>query len=298
MTKPLGLMQWTEGTTGAELVAAVRRFESLGYHELWLPEIFGREPFATAGYLLAKTERVRVSSGIANVYAHDADCAAQAANTLAELSGGRFTLGLGVSHPVLVEPRGHTWVKPAVKMRTYLERLAVAPIESPRAATPAPVIVAGHGPLLMRVAAKQADGSFLFLQSIETVRQARAILGPDKELHVAVRCVLDPDPVSARALARRANAFYLSLPAYHKVWGGLGFTARDWNEGSDRLIDAICAWGDVAAIRARLDEYYAAGATHIALYPCNPHEDYQPDSAVSTQWHWDLLEALAPDGSS
>ena len=65
MSKPLGLMQWTEGTTGTDLVQAVRRFESLGYHELWLPEIFGREPFATAGYLLAKTERVRVSSGIA-----------------------------------------------------------------------------------------------------------------------------------------------------------------------------------------------------------------------------------------
>jgi alkanesulfonate monooxygenase SsuD/methylene tetrahydromethanopterin reductase-like flavin-dependent oxidoreductase (luciferase family) len=67
MTKPLSLLQWTEGTTGPDFVAAVRRFQSLGYHELWLPEIFGREPFATAEYLLAKTDRVRVSSGIANI---------------------------------------------------------------------------------------------------------------------------------------------------------------------------------------------------------------------------------------
>ena len=64
MTRKLSLLQWTEGTKGADLVDAVRRFESLGYHELWLPEIFGREPLSTAGYLLAKTEHVRISSGI------------------------------------------------------------------------------------------------------------------------------------------------------------------------------------------------------------------------------------------
>ena len=294
MRKPLGLMQWTEGTNGADLVAAVRRFENLGYHELWVPEVFGREPFSTCGFLLAKTERVRISTGIANIYAHDADSAAQAANGLAELSGGRFTLGLGVSHPLLVEPRGHQWQMPVPTMRAYLDRLAVAPIESPRAATPAPVIVAGHGPKLMRLAAQKSDGSFLFLQAPETVKQARDILGPDKELHVAVRCVLDADPASARALARRACAFYLSLPPYHKVWAGLGFEERDWEQGSDRLIDAICAWGDAETLKTKLDAYYEAGASHLALYPCNPNEDYRPDSAVSKQWHWDLLEALAP----
>lgn len=294
MTKPLSLMQWTEGTSGKDLVAAARRLEDLGYHELWLPEIFGREPFSTAGYLLAKTERLRVSTGIANIYAHDADSAAQAANGLAELSDGRFTLGLGVSHPVLVEPRGHEWVKPVPKMRAYLERLAVAPIESPKAAAPAPVIVAGHGPLLMKLASEFADGSFVFLQAVETVRQARQILGPDKELHAAVRCVLDPNPRSARDLARRACAFYLSLPPYHKVWAGLGFEPADWEQGSDRLIDAICAWGDAATLKTKLDAYYDAGASHITLYPCSPHDDYQPDSAVSKHWHWELLEALAP----
>ena len=294
MTKKLSLLQWTEGTAGSELVDAVRRFEGFGYHELWLPEIFGREPLSTAGYLLAKTDRVRVSSGILNVFAHDADSAAQAANCLAELSGGRFTLGLGVSHPVLVEPRGHTWILPAPKMRAYLDRLAIAPIESPLAENPAPVIVAGHGPILMRVAAEKADGSFLFLQTIETVKQARQILGPDKELHAAVRCVLDPDPVSARDLARRANAWYMAQPPYQKIWARLGFNEKDWIEGSDRLIDAICAWGDADTLKAKLDAYYDAGATHVVLYPCNPTEEYSPDSAVSKQWEWELLEALAP----
>jgi probable F420-dependent oxidoreductase len=294
MTKKLSLLQHTEGTAGAELVDAVRRFESLGYHELWLTETFGREPLSTAGYLLAKTERVRVSSGILNVFAHDADSAAQAANCLAELSGGRFSLGLGVSHPVLVEPRGHTWILPAPKMRAYLDRMAIAPIESPLAESPAPVIVAGHGPILMRIAAEKGDGSFLFLQTIETLKQARKILGPDKELHAAVRCVLDPDPVSARDLARRANAWYMAQPPYQKIWKALGYNEKDWTEGSDRLIDAICAWGDAETLKAKLDAYYDAGATHIVLYPCNPTEVYRPDSDVSKQWAWELLEALAP----
>ena len=290
----LSLLQWTEGTSSADLVSNVRRVEALGYHELWLPEISGREPFSTCGYLLAKTDRLRVSSGIANVYARDADCAMQGANSLAELSGGRFRLGLGVSHPVLVEPRGHTWVAPVTKMRNYLERMRVAPLDGPRAAAPAAVIVAGHGPGLVRVARDLADGAFLFLQPVEAVRMARAILGPDRELHVTVRCVLDTDAHRARELARRACAFYLSLPAYHARWSELGFAPADWQHGgSDKLIDAICAWGDVATLRAKFAAFTAAGASHIVLYPCNPGEDYRPESAVSRHWHWPLLEALA-----
>ncbi len=295
MTAPLGLLQWTEGTRGADLVNHVRRLESLGYHELWLPEIAGREPFATCGYLLAKTARIKISSGIANVYAHDADSAAQAANTLAEFSDGRFSLGLGVSHPVLVEPRGHQWVRPVPKMRGYLARLREAPLESPRAAQPAPVIVAGHGPGLLKVAREMADGAFLFLQPLAATRQARAMLTPEQELHVVVRCVFESDATKARDLARRACAFYISLPPYHEAWGRMGFESADWtNGGSDRLIDAICAWGDAETIRARLAEFYAAGASHVVLYPCNPDESYTPHSAMSTHWNWPLLEALAP----
>lgn len=293
MKAPLGLLQWTEGTRGPQLVDNVLRLEALGYHELWLPEIAGREPFATSGYLLAKTARIKVSSGIANVYAHDADSAAQAANTLAELSGGRFSLGLGVSHPVMIEARGHVWVQPVPKMRSYLARLRAAPIESPRAAQPAPVILAGHGPGLLKVAREMADGGLLFLQPLAAVRQARAVLGPDRELHVVVRCALETEPAKARALARRACAFYLSLPPYHAVWGRLGFTPADWSDGgSDRFIDEICVWGDAPAVCQRLAAFEAAGASHVVLYPCNPDENYSPQSAMSTDWNWPLLEAL------
>jgi len=294
MKLPLGLIQWTEGTDGRKLVDYVLRLESLGYEELWLPEIAGREPFSTAGYLLAKTTRIKISSGIANVYARDADASAQAANTLNEFSNGRFSLGLGVSHPLLVEPRGHEWVPPVKKMNSYLDRLVSAPLQSPLANKPAEIVIAGHAPGLQKVAAKKGDGLFLFLQTLETVKNARKIIGPEKSLPVAVRCVLDDNPTSARNLARKACAFYMSLPAYHRVWSSLGFKEADWsNGGSDKLIDAICAWGDPETIKTKLQNYLDAGASQLVIYPCNPDEDYKPDSALSVGWHWELLEALS-----
>ena len=295
MPTSIGLLQWNEGTTGTELVDHTQRFEALGYHELWVPEVYGREVLSTCGFLLAKTERLFVSSGIANVYARDADAAAQAANCLSELCGGRFRLGLGVSHPVLIEPRGHDWVKPVPKMRSYLERLVEAHIQSPKAEQPAKIIVAGHGKGLIKVARDHGDGSFLFLQPIEAVRMARDILGQDKELHVAVRCVLDSDPERARDLARRACAFYIGLPAYQARFSEQGYGGSDLADGgSDRLIDAVCAWGDIETLKKKLAAFADAGATHIVLYPCNPDETYTADSPLSTQWNWPLLEALAP----
>ena len=294
MKLPLGLIQWTEGTDGRKLEEYVLRLESLGFEELWLPEIAGREPFSTAGYLLAKTTKIKISSGIANVYARDADASAQAANTLNEFSDGRFSLGLGVSHPLLVEPRGHEWVPPVKKMNSYLDRLKDAPLQSPLASKPAEIVIAGHAPGLQKVAANKADGLFLFLQTVETVKNAKAIIGPEKSLPVAVRCVLDDNPTSARDLARKACAFYMSLPAYHRVWRSLGFEEADWsNGGSDRLVDAICAWGDSETIKKKLKSYIDAGATQLVIYPCNPGEDYKPDSALSVGWHWELLEALS-----
>jgi probable F420-dependent oxidoreductase len=295
MNVPIGVIQWTEGLSGPELVEAVKRLEKLGYHELWLPEIAGRDPFATAGYLLANTTKIKVSTGIANVYAHDADSAAQAARTLAELSGGRFTLGLGVSHPVLVEPRGHQWVAPVTKMNTYLDRMKEATLMSPAPAQRASVVVAGHGPGLQEVVSNKADGLFLIMHTVETVRRARTIIGPSKELHVAVRVVLDGNAKSAYELAQRSCAFYTSLAPYHKIWANEGFDESDWGEEpSTRLLEAICVCGDVATIKEKLHGYIDAGATHLVLYPGNPDEEYARDSAMSLHWHWELFESMAP----
>ena len=295
MTRNLGLLQFTDGVDGATLIANAQRLESLGYDTLWIPEVFGREPVATCGYLLAKTTRMRMGAGILNVYARDAHAAAQAGNTLSEMSGGRFTLGLGVSHPVLVEPRGHRFEPPAPKMRSYLSALRAVKVDGVQASRPAPIVVAGHGPRLMKVAADLADGLFLYLQPAEKIAQARQLLGPGKEIHAVVRTVLCPDPQRAREVARAALGFYLQLPAYHRAWQAAGFGAADYaNGGSDRLLDTIAPAGDAAALKRQIDRYYAAGATHVSLYPIHPDDDYDPGRAGGLLWDWSSLEALAP----
>lgn len=295
MTRKLGLLQFTEGVNGTTLIANARRLEALGYDTLWIPEVFGREPVATCGYLLACTERMRIGSGILNVYARDAHAAAQAGNTLAEMSGGRFTLGLGVSHPVLVEPRGHRFEPPATKMRQYLSAVRAVKVDGVQAPQPAPIIIAGHGPQLMKVAASLADGLFLYLQPAEKVAQARQLLGPDKEIHAVVRTVLCDDPARARRVARAALGFYLQLPAYHRAWQAAGFDASDYaNGGSDRLLDTIAPSGDAAALQVVIDRYFSAGASHVSLYPIHPDDDYDPGRAGGLLWDWATLEALAP----
>ena len=293
----LGLLQFTDGVDGRTLTAHVQRLEELGYHTLWVPEVSGREPVATCGWLLARTERLRIGSGILNVYARDAHAAAQVRNTLAELSGGRFTLGLGVAHPILVEPRGHQYEPPARKMRAYVQALRAVQVTGCQAPIPAPIVLAGHGPKLMQVAADHADGLFVYLQPVEQIARARQILGPDKEIHAVVRTVRATNGVTARRIARAALGFYLELPAYQQAWQRLGFSAQECADGgSDRLIDAIAPWGDEAQLRAAIQTYYAAGATHVSLYPIHPDDDYAPGQAGTSGllWDWPTLEMLAP----
>lgn len=295
MSLPRSVLLFTDGMPAKELSEYGRRLESLGYDTAWVPEVAGREPFATCAFLLAQTKTLRVGTGIANVYVRDAAATAQGARTLAELSDGRFTLGLGVSHPFLVEPRGHDWVMPLPKMRTYLDGIDETVVDSPAPREPAPVVIAAHGPKLLALAAERCDGVFLYLMPPERVREARAVLGPDKEIHVVVRCCFTEDAERARAMARQGLRFYIDLPAYHRVWKSIGFDESDFKDGgSDRLIDSIIAWGDKKAIDERIEAYREAGATHAVITPIDPDEEDRVDRAAGVGIDWRCLEALAP----
>jgi probable F420-dependent oxidoreductase len=272
----------------AELAAHALRLEELGYDALWLPDLFGREIFVTAGFVLAHTTRLRVATGIANVYARDAMSAAQGARTLAELYGGRFILGLGVSHPHAAEMRGHTWISPVLKLRAYLEDIAVANVRSPEPSRAAPVYIAAHGPKLLGLAANSADGANTYLMPPEHTRQARIILRQDKALNVVLPCCLCQDEERARSIGRKGLSMYLGLPAYQRQWARFGFGEEDLKEGgSDRLIDTLIAWGDEGAIRERIASHMEAGANRIVIIPYNPER-------MSAGPDWKLLETLAP----
>lgn len=281
-----GVIFFTDALEADALVRFAQRLEELGYDSLWVPEFFGREPFSTVSFLLARTERLKIATGIANVYARDAIVAAQHRQTLAELSGGRFILGLGVSHPPMAEAHGQEWIPPVRKMRAYLETIERTKVQSPEAARPAPIFVSAHGPLLLGLAGDRADGANTYLMPPAHTRMARERVGPDTQLNVVLPCCLCEDADRARRIARKALGIYMPLPAYRNQWANWGFESADFeNGGSDRLIDSAVAWGDLATIRARMAEHLAAGASQIEISPYNP-EGPGPD--------WKLLEALAP----
>jgi len=261
----LGVFLYSDAFTGTQLVDHSRRIEALGYETLWYIEALNYESFACGAHLLAHTERIEIGAGIANIYARDPMAALQGARSLHEFSGGRFILGLGVSHDVLVrDVRGHVYQKPLTAMRAYLDGMDAArpavPGEDP------PTVLAALGPKMLALAGERTQGVLPFNCPPEHTEEARKILGPDKWICTGQHICLCDDPDRARAIARRALAFYADAPNYYRNWFRYGFDESDLaNGGSDRLVDRLVAWGSLEAIRARIQAQFDAGATQVAL---------------------------------
>ncbi len=188
--------------------------------------------------------------------------------TLAEQSGGRFLLGLGVSHERMVrDVRGHEYdPKPASRMRAYLETMRGAQYRAPMPAEPPPTVLAALGPKMLELAGRMADGAHPYNVTPEHTAQARRILGPGKWLCPEQKVLLERDPAQARAIARQAVGFYLTAPNYANHLRRLGFSDADLaGSGSDRLVDALVAWGDIDRIRARIQAHWDAGADQVCV---------------------------------
>lgn len=285
----IGVWTWVDGMPAAEAAAFARRVEALGYSALWLPEAVGREPFALIGYLAGATETLRLCTGIANIYARDAVTTHHGRTTLAELSGGRFVLGLGVSHGHLVAGvRGHAYSpKPVSTMRAYLEAMDKAIYAGVQPAEPAPVLLAALRPKMLALAGERTQGAHPYFVPPEHTARAREILGPDAWLCPEQKVLLEADPAKARGVARAAMKIYAGLPNYQNNLKWLGYTDEDFQGGcSDRLVDAIVAWGDEQALRDRIQAHFDAGANHVCIQPIRADGAPGPDVA--------LLERLAP----
>ena len=266
-----------------ELLTFARDAEVAGIESLWLPEVLGRDPFTLAGYLLANTTTLQITTGIANVYARDPAAMVAGASTLAEFSDGRFQLGLGVSNAMINKARGNPeWQPPRTKIESYVEAMRALNLTTPRIAYP--LFLAAHGPTMLATARRFADGANTYLMTLEHTRRARDILGPSPALNTVMFCLVEPDPNLAREIARKAVAPYIKLEYYHRVWHTLGFANRDFESGgSDALIDATVAHGDLATIKRRVKAQFSAGATRVVVIPLASRG--KPDL--------DLLTALA-----
>jgi probable F420-dependent oxidoreductase len=266
--------------SAAEARPAAREIEELGYDTLWYPEGLGtRESFTNAAVLLGATERIRVASGIANIWGRDAVTTANAARVLADAFDDRFLLGLGVSHPRQVDPRGHRYAKPVARMSAYLDAMDDDPFVSPEGPAilrpPVPRVLAALRPPMLRLAAEKALGAHTYLVPVEHTRRARELLGPDALLIPEQKVALASDGAEARERARAAIAWYLDTPNYVDNLRWLGFSDADFdNGGSDALVNALVVAGDEAAIRARVQEHLDAGATQVAIQPLEDDDPF------------------------
>ena len=284
----LGVWYFLETMPSNDAARFLQGLEKQGYPAFWLPEAVGREAFAQSAWLLARTEQIVVATGIANIWARDPMTMAAGQTTLAEASGGRFLLGIGVSHAPLVEGlRGHAYRKPLSTMRDYLDKMQLAPFMAVGPTEAPPTIIGAIRPKMIELAGERTLGTHTYFVPPEHTARTRAALGPDKWICVAQAVILESDADRARAVARNYMRTYVpALPNYTENLRSLGWTDADFADGcSDRLVDAIVAWGDEKAIVARIKAHLDAGASHVCFLPLRPAGMPLPDARV--------LEALA-----
>jgi probable F420-dependent oxidoreductase len=284
----LGVWASLDGLSAPDAAAFAQRLEAWGYSALWTPEAVGRDPFSLIGYLAAKTETLVFATGIANIYARDPMTMKSIHKALGELAPGRFVLGLGVSHEHLVKRvRGHDYTKPLSTMRGYLDAMEAALYMGAEPAEEAPIVLAALRDKMLGLAASRTRGAHPYLVPPAHTARARKLMGPDAWLCPEQMVLLESDPKKARAVGRANLKVYIGLPNYQNNIKQFGFTDEDFaNGGSDRLVDEIIAWGDVATIRARIQAHWDAGADHVCIQAFRSDGKPTPDET--------LLEALAP----
>jgi probable F420-dependent oxidoreductase len=256
---------WSGALRNGERAAmrdAAAELEELGYATIWFP---GGQHAGLAEHILSlleATRRVIVATGIVSVWTHPAAEVAAEHHAITQAHPDRFLLGVGISHQRVVESAGLTYARPLHKLRSYLDELDTAP-------TPVPIherILASLGPRSLRLAAERSHGTHPYFVPTEHTRIARQAVGPDKIVAPEQMVVLEADPDRARAIARPSIDRYLHAPNYTNNLLRLGFSEQDFaNGGSDRLVDAIVAWGEPARIMQRVREHHAAGADHVCI---------------------------------
>jgi probable F420-dependent oxidoreductase len=244
------------------ILDAAAELEALGYGTIWFP---GGQHEGLAEHIssiLEHTRRVGVATGIVNIWTHPAAEIAAEHHAITQAHPGRFLLGVGVSHQHVVERSGLHYQRPLHKMIAYLDELDSAP-------TPVPIderIIAALGPRMLALARDRSCGTHPYFVPPEHTRIARQTVGPNKVVAPEQMVVPEADPSRARAIARPSIDRYLNAPNYTNNLLRLGFSADDFaNGGSDRVVDAIVAWGTPDQIIHRVKEHHAAGADHVCI---------------------------------
>jgi probable F420-dependent oxidoreductase len=266
---PVGVWTFALERRGiAEERRILAELEGLGFPVTWIPEGLGsKDVLSHAALLLAGTGRIAVATGIASIWARDPLAMATGARTLAEAFPDRFVLGIGVSHRTSVDRRGAVrYERPFERMVAYLDAMDAARYPARPVPNFPPIVLAALGPRMLRLAAERTVGAHPYFVPVDHTARARDALGPEPFLGPEQAVVLDADRERARAVAREYMGHYLKLENYARNLIRLGWDEGELADGaSDRLVDAIVAWGDADTIRARVREHLDAGADHVSV---------------------------------
>jgi len=269
------MLRFGDPSEVAELAAEL---EGLGYSALWIPDT-GGDVWTPLTNLLAATRSVTIATGILNIWMHSPEEAAEQHAALTAQHGHRFLCGIGVSHRPFIDHVNEpgTYQKPVAKVAEFLDGLDAAQPPLARGER----CIAALGPKMLELAAARTSGTHPYLVTPEHTAAAREAVGPDALVASEQAVVLDTDPETARAAARTHLKTYLGLPNYTNNWKRIGFTDDDLADGgSDRLVDALVAWGDEDAIVARVQAHRDAGASHVCIQAL----EQDPRAMPAGQW--------------
>jgi probable F420-dependent oxidoreductase len=232
-----------------------KEIEALGYGAVWV----GGSPPAELDWvepILEQTTTLQVATGIVNIWTAAAGPVAESFHRIESAYPGRFLLGIGVGHPEAHQE----YRKPIDALTDYLDKLDEYGVPKDRR------VVAALGPKVLKLSAERSAGAHPYLTTPEHTAEARKLIGPAAFLAPEHKVVMTTDAERARAVGRKALGVYLNLANYLNSWKRLGFTDDDVAKpGSDRLVDAVVAYGTPDAIAARLKEHVAAGADHVPV---------------------------------
>jgi probable F420-dependent oxidoreductase len=271
-----GIGVWARGLRHSDPAAAAEaaaELEELGYSALWIPDV-GGPVFDAVENLLAATRRAVIATGILNLWMHAAPEAAAQFARLSDRYGPRFLMGIGVSHGPLVDRvlEPGRYGRPLAATREFLDELDAAEPPVPAGSR----VLAALGPKMLELARTRSRGVHPYLVTPEHTRLARAAVGDRAAVLPEQTVILAATRDDARTVGTDWLRGYLALPNYANNLRRLGFTEDDLSSVSDRLFDALIAWGDEQAVRQRVDEHLAAGANHVCIQLVQPDRDAIP----------------------
>jgi 5,10-methylenetetrahydromethanopterin reductase len=266
----------------ASLTQQLRAVQAGGFAGAWVPQIFGVDALTALAVAAAEVPDIPIGTAVVPTFPRHPMMLAAQARTVQQVSGGRFTLGIGLSHQVVIEGMlGFAWEKPVRHLREYLSILMplargeavsyegetlTAKVTLGIEADPVPVLVAALGSQMLAVAGRLADGTITWMTGPTTIsshvaptirKAAAAAERPDPTVVVALPTAVTPDPAEAREKAAKLFQVYGHLPSYRAMLD---------REGAEGPAD-VALVGDEATVRAGIEEIFEAGASQFVAVP-------------------------------